>query len=405
MRLDVEEGIHCNKGWCQLHLLTYLDIRSKKSTVIFANRVFSTKPNMVGHKYLGSLDRSMSSCLILDRNFQFRFFPTGAPVVELCRQCCYDLDVIQAALSTKLFASLCKLAARTREQARATLHLDAADAAEALLTLVAPANESSADDARALKVRGAVQLLLFPVLLQRQFDFLSLQIALPSLKHLCRAHSDLTPRLVASLLSFLFEELVAIKTITAKLLLEAVADIALTRSGIVVFVSSFAKSTTSCRFSRCCVCYVIPRSPSIAVLCDSHKQLFELLRSATAADSGDDPALVQKIAVSEPRILLSQQARVWFFLHSCNFAVRFLIQRVLGFCLKLLLCVVLFIGNRERRGSTSNKMVQDVLLSSSLNHWTLYKIARQASRLVNKFIIFTGRWWLGTAKQRTASST
>ena len=50
-----------------------------------------------------------------------------------------------------------------------------------------------------------------------------------------------------------------------------------------------------------------------------------------------------------------------------------------------LICTVMFISNQEQGKSLLNNRLVDRLDSSGLDHWHIYRIARQACRMVGVF--------------------
>ena len=75
-----------------------------------------------------------------------------SPILQLCQQCCYDFDLLQAALATKLYSSLIKFASHLNPRKQAALEEEVLDATEGLLILLAPTSEGSSVDSKALKV-------------------------------------------------------------------------------------------------------------------------------------------------------------------------------------------------------------------------------------------------------------
>nr|CAB3256489.1 integrator complex subunit 7-like [Phallusia mammillata] len=164
----------------------------------------------------------------------------GGSILELCRQCCFDFDVIQAALATKLFASLSKHAKHVSKSHQNRLNEEATVAAESLLPLLAASCENSAVDKKALK------------------------IVLPALKSLCEVSSDVDFRLIRLLLSLLVNEDVPLGSPTSVMLLQATADMGLS-------------------------------SNRMGVMANFRKQMFELFEATIKIDKKDAES-IQKVA-------------------------------------------------------------------------------------------------------------
>uniref|UniRef100_H2ZCL4 Integrator complex subunit 7 n=1 Tax=Ciona savignyi TaxID=51511 RepID=H2ZCL4_CIOSA len=132
-------------------------------------------------------------------------FADGA-LLELCRRCCYDSDLIQAALATKLFASISKHAANSNDRNRSSFTDEAIQSAETLLLTLAPSSETSAQDRRALKT------------------------ILPTLQQLSESNSGVDVRIAEDIVCLLSSDEIPICSVTSKILLETLASIVTTSS-------------------------------------------------------------------------------------------------------------------------------------------------------------------------------
>nr|XP_026693429.1 integrator complex subunit 7-like [Ciona intestinalis] len=209
-------------------------------------------------------------------------------LVKLCRQCCYDADLIQAALATRLFVSISNHALHSNEHNHAILATEAMESAETLLLTLAPSSNANAQDKRALK------------------------IILPTLQHLSCDNSEIDVRLAEDIMCLLSSEEIPICSDTSKILLETLASLVTTSS-----------------------------TPNI--LHHLTGDLFKLLKLTTeesAEHSNTDHA--QKNAT--------------------------------------LICVLLFGANNKKKNVRFSTKLLDTI-ETPLNNWTLYRIARQASRL------------------------
>uniref|UniRef100_F6RSZ1 Uncharacterized protein n=1 Tax=Ciona intestinalis TaxID=7719 RepID=F6RSZ1_CIOIN len=205
---------------------------------------------------------------------------TDGSLVKLCRQCCYDADLIQAALATRLFVSISNHALHSNEHNHAILATEAMESAETLLLTLAPSSNANAQDKRALKTL--------------------VNIILPTLQHLSCDNSEIDVRLAEDIID------------TSKILLETLASLVTTSS-----------------------------TPNI--LHHLTGDLFKLLKLTTeesAEHSNTDHA--QKNAT--------------------------------------LICVLLFGANNKKKNVRFSTKLLDTI-ETPLNNWTLYRIARQASRL------------------------
>uniref|UniRef100_H2ZCL7 Integrator complex subunit 7 n=1 Tax=Ciona savignyi TaxID=51511 RepID=H2ZCL7_CIOSA len=127
-------------------------------------------------------------------------------LLELCRRCCYDSDLIQAALATKLFASISKHAANSNDRNRSSFTDEAIQSAETLLLTLAPSSETSAQDRRALKT------------------------ILPTLQQLSESNSGVDVRIAEDIVCLLSSDEIPICSVTSKILLETLASIVTTSS-------------------------------------------------------------------------------------------------------------------------------------------------------------------------------
>uniref|UniRef100_H2ZCL6 Integrator complex subunit 7 n=1 Tax=Ciona savignyi TaxID=51511 RepID=H2ZCL6_CIOSA len=132
--------------------------------------------------------------------------PIIISLLELCRRCCYDSDLIQAALATKLFASISKHAANSNDRNRSSFTDEAIQSAETLLLTLAPSSETSAQDRRALKT------------------------ILPTLQQLSESNSGVDVRIAEDIVCLLSSDEIPICSVTSKILLETLASIVTTSS-------------------------------------------------------------------------------------------------------------------------------------------------------------------------------
>ncbi|CAK8677491.1 unnamed protein product [Clavelina lepadiformis] len=215
----------------------------------------------------------------------------GEPLLNLCRQCCYDLDVIQAALATKLLASVARHATRNKMPHHEDLCNEVLNAMEALLFILAPSSEKSKVDRRALKM------------------------ILPSFRLVCAFSKSADVRLIKAMISLLVStnDRISLPSETSQILLETIAGIA-------------------------------SMSHSSSLLSNYSSKFLSLIKSL----------LKRELVGSEAE---TQQA------------------------VATLLCVLLFLSNQERGQSSQQNQLVDLVQLSCLNHWTVYRIARQASRM------------------------